>query len=103
MGAARGKWRSIWKLLARSAAHDISAELCEAYADAPPASEEDIAALEHLTLIRTVYLVLALFARHMMFQLAGRGESNLLCAEFTPGIARAMIAKAHPPTYLDSS
>ena len=102
---ARGAWEMAQHLeiAARTAAHELSVELREAYATAPPTSEDEIDALEHLTVISALFLALALFAQHMMRKLAGRSVPGYLCTDFIPSIAQTMIAKGYAPTYLDSS
>ena len=106
--AERSHGRGAWEMAihldiaAAAAAHALGAELSDALT-AEPENEDEIAALEHLVFIRTLFLVLALFARHMRAQLAGRGAPIDLCTEFMPSIAQTLIAITYPPTYLDSS
>ncbi len=100
----RGAWEMAHhlELVARTAAHDLGTELIEAHQDVPPQDEKEIAALEHLSVIRCLFLALALFARHLMRKLAGRSVPGYPYTDFTPGTARTMIAIAYSPTFIDS-
>ena len=100
----RGAWQMAvhLEIAAAAAAHELGAELSGALTAAPD-NEDEIAALEHLAFIRTLFLVLALFARHMRAQLAGRGVPFIPHTELIPSIAHTLIAITYPPTYLDSS
>ena len=102
---ARGAWEMAHHLeiAAHAAAHELGVELSEAAAAGAPDSDEGIAALEHLAFIRTLFLILALFAKHMQVKLAGRG------ALYAPGMEFMLVgiltvpARTDRPAYLDSS
>ena len=81
----RGAWEAAHHLevVAHVAAHELSADLDAALAEGVPADEGAIAALEHLAFVRTLLLVLALFAQHMRLQLAGRGAACAPDTEFS--------------------
>ena len=101
----RGAWQMAihLEIAAAAAAHELGAELSGALTAAPD-NEDEMAALEHLAFIRTLFLVLALFARNMRTQLAGRGAPIALHAELNFGCppVAADQARALPP-YLNSS
>ena len=102
----RGAWDAAQHLevTARASAHQIGEALREAYAAHPPTHEADINALEHLAIIRTLHLVLALYAKYLMQRLAGRGAGDIPGTDFIFECSKGMDEQvSNLPSYLDSS
>ena len=101
----RGGWplARMLQSLAHVALHEMSAELFESYAAHPAENETEADTLAYLLQIRAALMALALFARKLMLQLAGRCPPGFaMGGQYARLVCRAGTAPIYALPFLDS-